>query len=94
MAVHTPGHTPGHLAYWHPERRVLIAGDALGSRLRGEIRAPLGAFSVDNRAVVASVRKLAALEPDVICFGHGPEITGGAAAALHSLARTLGSKGH
>jgi len=90
IAIHTPGHTPGHLAFWHPARRVLIAGDALGSRLRGEIRAPLGAFSVDNREVVASVRKLAALEPDIICFGHGPEITGGAAAALHSLAGKLG----
>ncbi len=89
IAVHTPGHTPGHLAYWHPAERVLIAGDALGSHLRGEIRAPLGAYSVDNREVAQSVRKLAALDPDVICFGHGPEITGGAAGALHSLARSL-----
>ncbi len=89
IAVHTPGHTPGHLAYWHPAERVLIAGDALGSQLRGEIRAPLGAYSVDNREVVQSVRKLAALEPDVICFGHGAEIIGGAAVRLHSLVRSL-----
>jgi glyoxylase-like metal-dependent hydrolase (beta-lactamase superfamily II) len=89
VAVHTPGHTPGHLAYWHPAARALIAGDALGSRLRGHILAPVGAYSVDNREVIPSVRKLAALEPDVICFGHGPEIIGGAAGALHSLARSL-----
>ncbi|MEJ7815903.1 MAG: MBL fold metallo-hydrolase, partial [Rubrobacter sp.] len=26
--LHTPGHTPGHLAFWWPESRVLFAGDA------------------------------------------------------------------
>jgi glyoxylase-like metal-dependent hydrolase (beta-lactamase superfamily II) len=88
-AVWTPGHTPGHLAYWHPASRVLIAGDALGSRLRGEILANVGAYSADNEAVVRSVEKMAALEPDTICFGHGPEIVGNAAPLLKRLARSL-----
>ncbi len=88
-AVHTPGHTPGHLAYWHAEARILIAGDALGSRLRGEIRANIGPYSEDNEQVVASVRKLAALEPETICFGHGSEIVGGAAQILNRLASSL-----
>lgn len=88
-AIHTPGHTPGHLAYWHEETRVLIVGDALGSRLRGEIRANIGSFSVDNEQVAASVRKLAALEPETICFGHGSEIVGGAARLLNRLAGSL-----
>jgi glyoxylase-like metal-dependent hydrolase (beta-lactamase superfamily II) len=89
IAVWTPGHTPGHTAYWQPEGRILIAGDALGSRLRGEILANTGAYSVDNDEVVRSVRKLAALEPDTICFGHGPEIVGNAAPLLRRLARSL-----
>jgi glyoxylase-like metal-dependent hydrolase (beta-lactamase superfamily II) len=89
VAIHTPGHTPGHLSYWQPEARVLIAGDALGSQMRGQIRAPIGAYSVDNDEVARSVAKLAALEPDVICFGHGPELVGGAAPLLHRLARSL-----
>jgi glyoxylase-like metal-dependent hydrolase (beta-lactamase superfamily II) len=89
VAIHTPGHTPGHLSYWQPTLRVLIAGDALGSQVRGEIRAPIGNYSVDNDLVPASVAKLAALEPDVICFGHGPELIGGAAPALRRLARQL-----
>lgn len=88
-AVWTPGHTPGHLAYWHAERGILIAGDALGSRLRGEILANVGAYSVDNDQVIRSVEKLAALEPDTICFGHGPEIVGNAAPLLRQLARSL-----
>jgi glyoxylase-like metal-dependent hydrolase (beta-lactamase superfamily II) len=89
IAVWTPGHTPGHLAYWQPERRILIAGDALGSRLRGEILANTGAYSADNELVVRSVEKLAALEPDTICFGHGPEIVGNAAPLLRKLARSF-----
>ncbi len=29
--VHTPGHSPGHLAFYWPERRLLIAGDAIAT---------------------------------------------------------------
>jgi glyoxylase-like metal-dependent hydrolase (beta-lactamase superfamily II) len=89
VAVHTPGHTPGHLAFWHPATRVLIAGDALGSPQAGRIRANTGNYSADDEEVVRSVRKLAALKPDTICFGHGPEIIGGAAAMLDRLADSL-----
>ena len=64
-------------------RRVSsIAGDALGSRFAVRSVANVGAYSVDNDEVVRSVRKLAALEPDTICFGHGPEIVGSAAPVL------------
>src|SRR5581483_11372551 len=30
-AVHTPGHTKGHIALLHPDKRVLIVGDAIGN---------------------------------------------------------------
>jgi glyoxylase-like metal-dependent hydrolase (beta-lactamase superfamily II) len=90
IAVHTPGHTPGHLAYWHPATRILIAGDALGGpQGDGEIRANTGYYSVNDEEVIRSVRKLAALGPDTICFGHGREIVGGAAPLLDRLARSL-----
>ncbi len=88
IAVHTPGHTPGHTAYFHPQTRTLIAGDALGSVRKGCMRVPKRAYAADWDAALASVRKLAALEPEVICFGHGPE-SYGAAAMLRSLAETL-----
>jgi glyoxylase-like metal-dependent hydrolase (beta-lactamase superfamily II) len=31
QVLHTPGHTPGHLAFWWPGGRVLIAGDAIAT---------------------------------------------------------------
>lgn len=88
MAIHTPGHTPGHTAYWHPSLRVLIAGDALGSPMRGMVR-PAGAlYSNDMELVRTSVRKLADLEPEVVCFGHGAELHH-AAPVLRRLAERL-----
>lgn len=88
VAVHTPGHTPGHTAYFHPASRTLIAGDAVGSVRRGRIRLPKRSYAEDWDTALASVRKLAALEPEVICFGHGPELHG-AADMLNPLAATL-----
>lgn len=92
IAVHTPGHTPGHTAYFRPASRTLIAGDALGSVRGGQIRLPRRIYAEDWDAALASVRKLAALEPAVICFGHGPELHG-AADMLHRLSVRLMSSG-
>ena len=85
LAVDTPGHTPGHEAYFHPASRVLIAGDALGHwggrfpvYAYGRLRFPAAAYAEDARAAARSVQKLAALAPDVICFGHGTELHGAA----------------
>jgi glyoxylase-like metal-dependent hydrolase (beta-lactamase superfamily II) len=88
IAIHTPGHTPGHTAYWHPGTRVLIAGDALGSARRGTVRAAGILYSEDSDALRQSVRRLADLEPEVVCFGHGPELYA-AAPVLRRLAESL-----
>jgi glyoxylase-like metal-dependent hydrolase (beta-lactamase superfamily II) len=92
IAVTSPGHTPGHTSYFHPGLRTLIAGDALGSIRQGRVRAPQPMFTEDGEIAARSVRKLAALEPDVICFGHGPELFG-AAEPLRRLARYLSVEG-
>jgi len=86
--VFTPGHTPGHVAYFHPTTRVLIAGDAIGSPIAGQIRGTMGAYTVDDAVAREGIFKLAALEPEVICFGHGTELHN-AAPALHRLADSV-----
>lgn len=73
--VETPGHTPGHLAYWREQDRILILGDVLFhrnpvSRRRG-LAEPFPFVTHDLAQNRCSARKLAALEPKVICFGHG-----------------------
>jgi glyoxylase-like metal-dependent hydrolase (beta-lactamase superfamily II) len=85
QVVETPGHTPGHIAVFDPESRLLVAGDALNNTIDG-LRGPMPEFTADKGAAAESVRKLAALEPEVILCGHGPPVQQDAAAQLRRLA--------
>jgi len=73
--LEVPGHSAGHLAYWREPDRVLILGDVLtnldtltGMPGLGEPRRIFTPDPVRNRE---SARRLAALEPELVCFGHG-----------------------
>ncbi|MFC9839360.1 MBL fold metallo-hydrolase [Rhodococcus sp. NPDC127530] len=69
--LHTPGHTPSHLALWQPEERLLIVGDALSDYDVGWVNLALdgpGAAATN----VASLQRLADLEPRVLLPAHGP----------------------
>lgn len=81
--LHTPGHTPGHLAFWWSERRVLFAGDAIATYPVFEAGWP--AFNLNPTRQRISVRRMADLEAEVVAVGHGDPITGGAAERLRSL---------
>jgi glyoxylase-like metal-dependent hydrolase (beta-lactamase superfamily II) len=76
--IHAPGHTPGNIALYDPDRRILFCGDTIfnGNPLsgRGGIQPPPRAFSVDTARAEASARMLAKLPAEVICFGHGEPI--------------------
>ena len=69
--VHTPGHTPGHVALWQPEERVLAVGDALSSYDVGWVNLALDGPEATATAL-ASLRKLADLAPRVLLPAHGP----------------------
>jgi glyoxylase-like metal-dependent hydrolase (beta-lactamase superfamily II) len=79
VIVGTPGHTPGHVAAWLEEDRVLIAGDALASH---DGQPMLGVFNADPAAAAASAQRLAALDAELACFGHGEPLRSDAAARL------------
>ena len=87
QVVATPGHTPGHIAVFDADSRVLIAGDALTNTSEG-LDGPMLEFTEDMPTAEESIRKLAALEPEVILFGHGPPLQQDAAAQLRRLARS------
>lgn len=88
----TPGHSPGHVSYWRESDGVLLCGDVMWGYnpflLRGDIREPFTAFSPDPAQNRESARRLAALEPKLICFGHGEPLheTERFAAAVERLA--------
>ncbi|HWX74427.1 MAG TPA: MBL fold metallo-hydrolase [Solirubrobacteraceae bacterium] len=76
--LETPGHSPGHLAYWRESDRVLVLGDVLTNvnirTGRPGLHEPLAAFTPDPVRNRASARRLAALEPALCLFGHGPPL--------------------
>ncbi len=94
--VHTPGHTPGHVAYLRRADGVLITGDAVttvnlnspGGVLlhRQEVAAPPRYTTWNWSIALRSVETLAALEPVVLAPGHGRPLTTDAARALRDLA--------
>lgn len=89
--IHTPGHTPGHISLLHPERRILIAGDAIHNR-GGTLGAPPPIFTPDIENAHRSIWKLAKKYGefiDTIVCGHGDPIPSGGAARLQGLVETL-----
>jgi hydroxyacylglutathione hydrolase len=73
--IDTPGHSPGHIAFWRESDRVLIIGDVLNNMdvvtgLPG-LREPKKALTPDPAQNRLSAKKLAPLEPALVCFGHG-----------------------
>jgi glyoxylase-like metal-dependent hydrolase (beta-lactamase superfamily II) len=79
--IETPGHTPGHLAYWEERTRVLILGDVLFHRNPATFRKGLSEpflFATHDRASnLRSARKVADLGAETICFGHGAPLRDG-----------------
>ncbi|GAB4513380.1 MAG: MBL fold metallo-hydrolase [Anaerolineae bacterium] len=88
-AVYTPGHCAGHLCYHHPDFRVLIVGDALQSNGQ-RVSLPPAMFTADPEAAARNVGKLARLDVEIACFGHGQPITQGAGEAIRTLAEQIG----
>jgi glyoxylase-like metal-dependent hydrolase (beta-lactamase superfamily II) len=85
-AVHTPGHTEGHLSFLLDRAGgLLFAGDAAGSA-RGAVRMPPRPVTADRDAAARSIHKLAGLAFEVAVFGHGGPIRGGAAQRFRELA--------
>jgi glyoxylase-like metal-dependent hydrolase (beta-lactamase superfamily II) len=73
QVLHTPGHTPGHLAFFWPERGVLVAGDAIATWPYFSAGWPgLNLNATQHRV---SLRRMASLNPEVIGVGHGEPIT-------------------
>jgi hydroxyacylglutathione hydrolase len=77
--LHLPGHTPGHLILFRPSDRVAIVGDVINTNdyltgLFTLVREPPRTFSLDPAQNRDSIRRLAALNPSMICPGHGPPL--------------------
>lgn len=70
-----PGHSAGHVAYWREADGVLVLGDVLANMdqltLIPGLHEPKPYLTPDPAENRRSARKLAALEPQLVLFGHG-----------------------
>lgn len=69
IAFGTPGHAPGHTSFWQPDRKIIFVGDTIFNAPR--LRLPYSFLTCDMAENIRSVQKIAELEPEVACFGHG-----------------------
>jgi len=82
----TPGHTPGHVSFFRPADRPLLAGDAFttvdldsfGSMAtkKQEVSRPPAFLTCDWQKAHESVERLADLAPRVLAAGHGIPMSG------------------
>jgi hydroxyacylglutathione hydrolase len=71
VVLHTPGHSPDHLAFWHGPSRTIFTGDLVV--LGGSVMIHWSAGG-DLAQYMASLERLLALEPRVLLPAHGPRI--------------------
>jgi glyoxylase-like metal-dependent hydrolase (beta-lactamase superfamily II) len=89
QVVHAPGHSPGSLCLYQPDRQILFCGDALFGAHPITGKPGLGLhmrlLTLDNGLARESVRNLSALPVEVLCCGHGEPIVEGAADKMREL---------
>jgi glyoxylase-like metal-dependent hydrolase (beta-lactamase superfamily II) len=71
VVVHTPGHAPDHLCFWHAKSRTMFCGDLAVAGTTVVIPA---SASGDLGAYMASLERVLALEPIRLLPAHGPVI--------------------
>jgi len=81
-AVHTPGHTSDHVAFFEPESGSLFTGDAVLGRGTSFIDPPDGNLV----AYLRSLKRMLELGPRTIYPGHGPVVLRGREKLLGYLA--------
>lgn len=87
--IHTPGHTPGSISLFSPQKRILFSGDMVNTRY-DRLRMPDRLLNYDTPGLIRSVLEISKLDFDVLCVGHGKPIISDAGSDLRLLVSKLG----
>ena len=83
--VHLPGHTPGSIGLYLPEKGTVIVGDALQYKFGWRLYPPAPGVTQCSRTAMRSLEKLLSLDFHTICFSHFPPLQNNARDALRQL---------
>jgi glyoxylase-like metal-dependent hydrolase (beta-lactamase superfamily II) len=86
IAYHTPGHTPGHLSFYQPERRLLFSGD-LFFVMDGKPGLTPKEYTFDRTLAVQSARRMSQLSIDSLLTYHGGPVLRDGGSAIRGLGR-------
>lgn len=89
--IHTPGHTPGSVSLYDPERKVLFVGDTIRFANR-KISGPQERFTLDMQQALQSVEKISRLDFDLMLSGHGDPLKPNASEKVKELSDSLEGK--
>lgn len=64
--IHTPGHSPGHVTFYIPSMKVLVAGDLVFYRSTGRVDLPGGS----KEEMKSSIDRVAKLDVEYLLCGH------------------------
>jgi len=70
--LHTPGHSPGSISLYWPEKRALFTGDVVFAMGVGRTDFPGG----DGNLLKQSIERLSLLDAELLLSGHGEIIRG------------------
>jgi hydroxyacylglutathione hydrolase len=70
--IHTPGHSPGSLCLYWPEKKALFSGDVIFDQGLGRTDLPGG----NGEALKTSIRRLSQLDTNYLLPGHGGYLSG------------------
>ncbi len=89
--VHLPGHAPGLIGLFRASDRLALVSDTIytldpQSARREPAHVPHPAFNQDTEQALASIAKLAALDPLTVWAGHADPVTGDVRAQLERAA--------
>ncbi len=82
--IHTPGHTPGSISLFAPQKSLLIVGDAISKPFQTP-RLPHKSISTNYKQAIESVKQLAQIDFNILCVGHGMPLIGNAAEKVRNI---------
>lgn len=72
QVVATPGHTPGHLSFFFPAHKFLVAGDSMRTDQTTLQAGNIKMITWNAEKLFASIEKQSQLGAEIVAVGHGP----------------------